>query len=139
MLFSSPRLTRFFQEELGYPEQLMQTIQEDFFETFLLYLETEINLYFERNNLEEEYKKLADIQKNDGGLQTGLIQAFIDLYIKYPEIKESVDEKMSYFTKMFISNIKNRMTEEQLTTMNKIIEEDIATYAKARKQLSLEI
>lgn len=140
MLFASPRLIQFFQEELGYPEDLIQMIQEDFFETFLLYLETETNLYLDEQNLEEEYQKLADIQKQDlVGLQVDLTTAFIDLYIKYPEIKSKVDEKMSYFTRMFTSNIKRRMTPEQLEEMDKILEEEIVKYAKAREQLTQEI
>lgn len=140
MLFTSPRLIQFFQEELGYPKDLIQMIQEDFFETFLLYLETETNLYLDEHNLEEEYQKLADAQKSDPiGLQADLTQAFIDLYIKYPNIKSKVDEKMSYFTRMFTSNIKRRMTPEQLEKMDTILEEEIAKYAKARKQLTQEI
>lgn len=138
MLFASPKLVQFFQDELGYPKYLIQTIQEDFFETFLLYLETETNLYLERDGMEEEYQRLANIKKSDKGLGTELIEAFIDMYIKYPEIKRKVDEKMSFFTKMFLSNIKRRMTPRQLTEMTKIMEEDIATYARVRRKLAQE-
>jgi len=138
MLFASPRLIQFFQDELGYPKYLIQTIQEDFFETFLLYLETETNLYLEKDGMEEEYQRLAEIKKTDKGLGAGLIEAFIDMYIKYPEIKKKVDEKMSFFTKMFLSNIKRRMTPRQLTEMTKIMEEDIATYARVRRKLAQE-
>ncbi len=138
MLFASPKLIQFFQDELGYPKYLIQTIQEDFFETFLLYLETETNLYLERDGMEEEYQRLAEIKKTDKGLGTGLIEAFIDMYIKYPEIKTKVDEKMSFFTKMFLSNIKKRMTPRQLTEMTRIMEEDIATYSRIRRKLAQE-
>lgn len=138
MLFASPKLIQFFQDELGYPKYLIQTIQEDFFETFLLYLETETNLYLERDGMEEEYQRLAEIKKTDKGLGTGLIEAFIDMYIKYPEIKTKVDEKMSFFTKMFLSNIKKRMTPRQITKMTNIMEEDIATYSRIRRKLAQE-
>lgn len=138
MLFASPKLVQFFQDELGYPTHLIQTIQEDFFETFLLYLETETNLYLERDGMEKEYQKLANIKNLDKGLETGLIEAFIDMYIKHPEIKKKVDEKMSFFTKMFLSNIKRRMTPKQLTEMTKIMEEDIATYSRIRRKLAQE-
>lgn len=138
MLFASPKLIQFFQDELGYPKYLIQTIQEDFFETFLLYLETETNLYLEKDGMEEEYQRLADIKKTDKGLGIGLTEAFIDMYIKHPEIKKKVDEKMSFFTKMFLSNIKRRMTPRQLTEMTKIMEEDIATYARVRRKLAQE-
>lgn len=138
MLFASPKLIQFFQDELGYPKYLIQTIQEDFFETFLLYLETETNLYLERDGMEEEYQRLAEIKKTDKGLGTGLIEAFIDMYIKYPKIKTKVDEKMSFFTKMFLSNIKKRMTPRQITKMTNIMEEDIATYSRIRRKLAQE-
>ena len=138
MLFSSPRLVKFFQEELGYPSEMIQVMQEDFFETFLIYLETEINLYFDENNLDEEITALEKTQNNGSAMQVDLIESFLKMYEKYPEIKEKVDKHMSYFTKLFIANIHNRLSPEQIDRMNQIIKEDIKTYEDFRMRLIAE-
>lgn len=139
MLFASPRLLQFFQDELGYPEDLLDLIREDFFEAFFMMLEVEINNYLDRHKLKEEYVRLQEIQKKDNVMETDLMQAFLDLYVENPEIAQAVNEKMSYFTKMFLSNIKKNMKDTTLEKMNKIIDEDIARYEKVIKRLTQEI
>ena len=138
MLFASPRLLKFFEEELHYPKELIQEWQEGFLEAFMIYLETEINLYLTENGLTEEYEALEKVQKSDGPGNGNLIKAFIDMYIKYPVIKEKVDAHMQYFTKIFMANVHSRISEEQLAKMNSLIRNDIAALEKMREQLSEE-
>ncbi len=139
MLFASPRLLQFFQDELGYPEELINQIREDFFEMFFLILEAEINNYLDKHNLEEEYKRLEKIQKNDNLMGTDITQAFLDLYMDNPEIMDSVNEKMGFFTQMFMSNLQNHMSKDQMAEMNRLIDLDIQKYQKAQEQLTPEI
>lgn len=139
MLFASPRLLQFFQDELGYPEELLDQIREDFFDAFLMILELEVNTYLDQNNLTEEYDKLFEIQKNDDFLESNLMSKFIEYYMENNDISSAVNKKMSYFTQMFVSNIKRRMTKEQLEGMDRIIDSDIEKYQKAQKLLQQEI
>lgn len=139
MLFASPRLLQFFQDELGYPEELLDQIREDFFDAFLMILELEVNTYLDKNNLTEEYDRLFEIQKNDDFLESNLMTKFIEYYMENKDISSAVNKKMSYFTQMFVSNIKRRMTKEQLEGMDRIIDSDIEKYQKAQKLLQQEI
>lgn len=138
MLFASERLLEFFREELKIPQQLLQYMQNSFFEAYLIYLETEVNLYLENNDLDEEYAELAKL-KSKSNSDSELIFAFVDLSIKYPEIQKKVEEHMLNFNKMFTANIHEMLDDEKLEKMNKIITEEIKRYADFREKLTTEI
>lgn len=139
MFFLSSKITHFFNKELGYPKELIQTIQEDFFEAFLIILETEINLYLDKNKLHDEYKQLLSIQKDHSYSDTELTDAFLDLYIKYPDITSSVNDKLQSFTDLFFAQIRSQMNEAQNQELNQLLQEEVNKYANIRKQLAQEI
>lgn len=138
MLFASKRLTDFFIDELNIPEDLIEILQQQYLEAFLTFLETEVNLYLDRNKLREEQARLSQINKND---TTGseLINEFINYYVNYPEIKEKVENHIKGFNDMFSTHVHQLMDDEKLQKMHKIINEDIDTYANFRKKLVTEI
>ena len=138
MLFASKRLTDFFIDELNIPEDLIEILQQQYLEAFLTFLETEVNLYLDRNKLREEQARLSQINKND---TTGseLINEFIYYYVNYPEVKEKVENHIKGFNDMFSTHVHQLMDDEKLQKMHKIINEDIDTYANFRKKLVTEI
>lgn len=138
MLFASKRLIDFFVNDLNLPDDLIQLLQEQYLEAFLTFLETEVNLYLDKNKLREEQARLSQISKND---TTGndLINEFVNYYVNYPEIKEKVDNHIKGFNDMFSTHVHQLMDDEKLQKMHKIINEDIDTYANFRKKLTAEI
>lgn len=138
MLFASNRLNDFFINELNIPVDLIELLQQQYIEAFLSFLETEVNLYLDRKNLNEELDRLQLIsQKDTSGAD--LIAAFMEFYVNYPEIKQKVDRHIKGFNDMFSTHVHELLDNEKLEKMNKIIQEDIQAYTDFRKKLSQEI
>lgn len=138
MLFASNRLNDFFINELNIPVDLIELLQQQYIEAFLSFLETEVNLYLDRKNLNEELDRLQLIsQKDPSGAD--LIAAFMEFYVNYTEIKQKVDRHIKGFNDMFSTHVHELLDNEKLEKMNKIIQEDIQAYTDFRKKLSQEI
>lgn len=138
MLFASNRLNDFFIDELHIPEELIEILQQQYIEAFLSFLETEVNLYLEDHDMKDERDRLIKISENDPS-GADLIDIFIEYYVKYPQIKQNVDQHIKGFNDMFSSHVHELLDDEKLQKMNKIIHEDIQAYANFRKKLSEEI
>ena len=100
MYFISDKISHFIKEKLGYPEALWQQMQEEYIQVFLIFLETEVNLYLEKKGLNEEVESLQKLSKSiKSEYRFEIVERFLLLYQKYPEIKKAVDKKFNqYFT-----------------------------------------
>lgn len=138
MLFASQRLMNFFIDELNIPSDLIELLQQQYLEAFLSFLETEVNLFLNKNKLDDEIERLSDIGKKDpSGAE--LIMEFVNYYTNNPDIKTKVDRHIKSFNDMFNTHVHQLIDEDQFQKMHKIIVDDINTYANFRQKISAEI
>lgn len=136
MYFLSPKITDFIRLKLGYPEEMWKEMQGEYVYIFLIFLETEVNLYLEEENLDEEItalKKLSDSIKSEYKFE--LIEEFMKLYSKYPEIKARVDKKFHDYFMTLMAAVLDTLGERSKKEFEDLLIAEAELYKSRREQL----
>jgi len=136
MYFLSPKITDFIKLKLGYPEQMWREMQEEYIYIFILFLETEVNLYLEKEKLDEEVihlQKISDSIKSEYKFE--LIEEFMKLYTKYPAIKTRVDKKFNDYFMTLMAAILDTFGEKSKNEFEELLISEAESYKSKREQL----
>ncbi len=136
MYFLSPKITDFIKLKLGYPDEMWREMQQDYVYIFLIFLETEVNLYLEKEKLDEEVsslRKKSDSIKSEYKFE--LIEEFMRLYTKYPEIKTRVDKKFNEYFRTLMAAVLDTFGEKSKNEFEELLISEAESYKSKREQL----
>jgi hypothetical protein len=136
MYFLSPKISEFIKMKLGYPEAMWREMQEEYIYIFLIFLETEVNLYLDDKNLDEELTNLKKVSNSiKSEYKFALIEEFIKLYSKYPEIKTRVDKKFHEYFMTLMAALLDTFGEKSKNEFEELLIAEAESYKLKRELL----
>lgn len=136
MYFLSPKITDFIKLKLGYPEDMWREMQEEYIYIFLIFLETEVNLYLEKEKLDDEINKLKKLSESiKSEYKFELIEEFMKLYAKYPDIKSRVDKKFHEYFMTLMAALLDTFSEKSKNEFEELLISEAESYKTKREQL----
>lgn len=130
MYLLSKKISEFIKLKTGFSDTLWLEMQADYLLMIEQYLEAEVNLYLENNNLEEERGRLLDISNSD---ETGekISNEFWKFYGDHEEVKERVDEHIRRINETQLAFFTQSLSEESRKQFIELIDSEIEKYSKA--------